>query len=228
MAKLIGTAPNQVPINADLGTMAYQDSNQIKVGTIDAKGKVQATDDVRLVTATSTTRRVNSFVADTSYALGSSGGSAIAFHRTSDNSDEISIETHKHGNSHAERFRFGSLGQFGIGGATYGTSGQVLTSGGSGAAPSWVNSGSSTTYGAVGTYVLASRGTSTSSAGSTYAGSGLRPSGYSTANSSSASSGYVVAQGGTTGSTLSGTWRAMGAYTYSVYSYKATLFVRIS
>jgi len=88
--------------------------------------------------------------------------------------------------------------------------------------------GSSTTYGDVGTYVLATRGSSTSSAGSTYAGSGLRPSGYSTNNSSSGSSGYVVAQGGTTGSTLSGTWRAMGAYTYSIYTYKATLFVRIS
>ena len=36
-----------------------------------------------------------------------------------------------------ERFRFGSAGQFGIGGATYGTSGQVLTSGGSAAAPTW-------------------------------------------------------------------------------------------
>lgn len=36
-----------------------------------------------------------------------------------------------------ERFRIGSSGQFGIGGATYGTSGQVLTSGGSGAAPTW-------------------------------------------------------------------------------------------
>jgi hypothetical protein len=36
-----------------------------------------------------------------------------------------------------ERFRFGSAGQLGIGGANYGTSGQVLTSGGSGAAPSW-------------------------------------------------------------------------------------------
>lgn len=35
------------------------------------------------------------------------------------------------------RFQFGSAGQFGIGGANYGTAGQVLTSGGSGAAPSW-------------------------------------------------------------------------------------------
>jgi hypothetical protein len=36
-----------------------------------------------------------------------------------------------------ERFRIGSAGQLGIGGATYGTSGQVLTSGGASAAPTW-------------------------------------------------------------------------------------------
>ena len=38
-----------------------------------------------------------------------------------------------------ERFRIGPSGQLGIGGATYGTSGQVLASGGSGAAPSWAD-----------------------------------------------------------------------------------------
>ena len=37
----------------------------------------------------------------------------------------------------SERFRIASAGQLGIGGANYGTSGQVLTSGGSGAAPTW-------------------------------------------------------------------------------------------
>jgi hypothetical protein len=36
-----------------------------------------------------------------------------------------------------EDFRIGSAGQLGIQGANYGTSGQVLTSGGSGAAPTW-------------------------------------------------------------------------------------------
>jgi hypothetical protein len=36
-----------------------------------------------------------------------------------------------------ERFRFGPNGQLGIGGANYGTSGQVLTSQGSGSAPQW-------------------------------------------------------------------------------------------
>jgi hypothetical protein len=44
-----------------------------------------------------------------------------------------------------ERFRIGSAGQFGIGGATYGTSGQVLTSGGADAAPTWANTSSSGT-----------------------------------------------------------------------------------
>lgn len=39
------------------------------------------------------------------------------------------------GNSN--RFLIGTAGQLGIGGANYGTSGQVLTSGGSGAAPTW-------------------------------------------------------------------------------------------
>jgi hypothetical protein len=39
--------------------------------------------------------------------------------------------------SPVERFRVGPAGQWGIAGATYGTSGQVFTSGGASAAPSW-------------------------------------------------------------------------------------------
>ena len=38
-----------------------------------------------------------------------------------------------------EKFRFGSSGQLGIGGATYGTSGQVLTSQGASSAPQWAD-----------------------------------------------------------------------------------------
>ena len=41
------------------------------------------------------------------------------------------------GNSSTERLRIGSAGQLGIGGANYGTSGQVLTSQGSGSAVQW-------------------------------------------------------------------------------------------
>jgi hypothetical protein len=42
-------------------------------------------------------------------------------------------------NNASERFRIAPSGQLGIAGANYGSSGQVLTSGGSGAAPSWAN-----------------------------------------------------------------------------------------
>ena len=47
----------------------------------------------------------------------------------------------------AERMRIGSAGQIGIGGANYGTSGQVLTSNGSGSAPSWQNAGAASITG---------------------------------------------------------------------------------
>jgi len=45
------------------------------------------------------------------------------------------------GSSFTERMRIGPAGQIGIGGANYGTSGQVLTSNGSGSAPSWQDAG---------------------------------------------------------------------------------------
>ena len=45
----------------------------------------------------------------------------------------------------SEKFRFGSSGQLGIGGENYGTAGQVLTSNGSGSAPSWSSVSSSGT-----------------------------------------------------------------------------------
>ena len=64
-----------------------------------------------------------------------------------------------------ERFRIGSAGQFGIGGANYGTSGQVLTSNGSGSAPSWQNATSSTP--SLQTVVFASSGSWTAPTGVT-------------------------------------------------------------
>jgi hypothetical protein len=50
-----------------------------------------------------------------------------------------------------EDFRMGSAGQLGIGGANYGTSGQVLTSGGSAAAPSWSTVSGTTSLGTANT-----------------------------------------------------------------------------
>jgi hypothetical protein len=50
--------------------------------------------------------------------------------------DAVSVST-----AGSERFRFGPSGQLGIGGATYGTSGQPLVSGGASAAPSYATLG---------------------------------------------------------------------------------------
>ena len=62
----------------------------------------------------------------------------------------ISFHTTALGNtSPSERLRIGPSGQIGIAGATYGTSGQVFTSGGASAAPSWTTISLSTLTGVV-------------------------------------------------------------------------------
>lgn len=60
----------------------------------------------------------------------------------------ITLETVPSGSlTLAERFRVGSAGQWGIGGATFGTSGQVFTSGGSAAAPTWATPAGGANFG---------------------------------------------------------------------------------
>ena len=49
------------------------------------------------------------------------------------------------GTNNLERIRVGSAGQIGLGGANYGTSGQVLTSGGASGAVSWTTACSAST-----------------------------------------------------------------------------------
>jgi len=91
----------------------------------------------------------------------------------------------------------------------------------------------STAYGAVGTYAfLAKRGTGAVVEGDTYAGSGLVPAGlYVSANIADdyVGSGDASAIGVGSGA-LSGTWRAMGSFTFSSGSNwtRATTFLRIS
>ena len=51
-------------------------------------------------------------------------------------------------NDIAERFRIGSTGEIGLGGANYGTAGQVLTSQGSGSPAQWASAGGSISAGA--------------------------------------------------------------------------------
>ncbi|WP_290944121.1 hypothetical protein [Hyphomonas sp.] len=69
--------------------------------------------------------------------------------------DSISIAT-----AGSERFRFGSAGQIGIGGATYGSSGQVLTSQGASSAPTWAASSGTTINSNADNRVITGSGTS--------------------------------------------------------------------
>ena len=93
---------------------------------------------------------------------------------------------------------------------------------------------SSTTFGAIGTYVIANRGSNAASiptAGGTYAGSGLFATGFMSFVSAQGSNATNAAAGPNTSAIGAGTWRAMGRvpntglYTYYL---PATLFVRIS
>ena len=59
----------------------------------------------------------------------------------------------------SEKFRVASSGQLGIGGANYGTSGQVLTSGGSGSAATWSTIQGTNVNGNVDNRILTATGT---------------------------------------------------------------------
>lgn len=127
MAKLIGTNPNQVPTNADLGSMAYQDKDNLQAGPITIKdGRVGIGD----VTPAS--------------ELHLTADSPVISFESENNASGIRYNVRGTA-TQAHRFQYGgstllelaSNGSFGIGGSNYGTSGQVLTSSGSGSAPTW-------------------------------------------------------------------------------------------
>lgn len=116
--------------------------------------------------------------------------------------------------------------------AGVGSSGQVLTSNGANALPTFQDApGGSTTYGDVGTYIFGYIRNNGITQNSTYSGSSIRPGGSrrtsATAEPADSTGGASVAYGG---SGLSGTWRAMGRMNAGSGEDhdRYTLFVRIS
>jgi len=71
------------------------------------------------------------------------GGDGWKFHNSGPTGGNLAIIREGSGVD-TEYFRLGTSGQIGLSGANYGTAGQVLTSGGSGAAPSWTTLGFTT------------------------------------------------------------------------------------
>ena len=85
-------------------------NNRVGIGTATPSDTVDALGNLRLTTNSSTTRRVYALSGTGAYALNSSGGAAIAFHRDSGNNDEIAFETHTQGSAHAENMRIDKSG----------------------------------------------------------------------------------------------------------------------
>ena len=80
-----------------------------------------------------TIRTANDSNANIFFSDGTSGAAEYAgFVQYAHATDHLAL-----GANGSEKFRIGSAGQFGVGGAAYGSSGQVLTSGGSSGAVSW-------------------------------------------------------------------------------------------
>ena len=88
---------------------------------------------MRFVNPNDNTSRITALPSG-SYTVGSSGGSAIAFHRVSDGgggSDEIAFETHWQGNFHGERLRIEKNGDLKVNGGDiyFGTAGKGIVLG---------------------------------------------------------------------------------------------------
>lgn len=124
-------------------------------------------------TAVATDRIIGAFNARGYRATGFSTGSnaAMTFNASATFTDtstptHIIFQTTPSGSTTlTERFRIGSAGQLGIGGANYGTSGQTIISGGSASAPSWGAYAQSNLSG-LGTGVTTALGVNTGTAGS--------------------------------------------------------------
>lgn len=103
----------------------------VQLGNTDAAAPVAQTLSAQSVVAgTSNTSGVDLTIRG-SRGTGTGAGGSIIFQTAAAGSSGTAQ------NAASERFRIDTSGALGIGGANYGTSGQVLTSAGSGAAPTW-------------------------------------------------------------------------------------------
>jgi hypothetical protein len=168
---------------------------------------------------------------------GATGGAitTVASFGTNLNSDALSFTT-----SSTERLRIASNGAFGLSGANYGTAGQVLTSNGSGSAPSWATAGGGVTSAVAGNGVAVSGSTGAvtfsvsaptfNSIGS-YAGGSYYSTGAFTISPGSTVTGGTFGTNnrfGVEGTTISGSWRAMSYAMSEDGGYRGLSCVRIS
>jgi hypothetical protein len=109
--------------NSDL--TIQPNGGNVGIGTSSVNAKLDVNGNVNISSAG------NLFVASTS-GIFFSGNGSYANGIYNNASGNLLVATNS-----LHRFTFGTAGQFGVGGSDYGTSGQVLTSAGSGSAPTW-------------------------------------------------------------------------------------------
>ena len=130
------------PITAGTPRLYFSSIGNIGVGT---SSPINGGGNAKWITIDATS--ANSYSGGIVYSI---GGSGKAYHYVENDyliHQGQSNVGHKFvTNGTTERLRIGSAGQIGIGGANYGTSGQVLTSNGSGSAPSWQNASGSSNW----------------------------------------------------------------------------------
>ena len=168
-ANLTGIDATQIVTgNTSVQTVDTGSDGHVKINTEGTeKVRVETDGGVGIGTATAGTRRLKVLHdADTPLQIHASASNC---YMQLGNNSVSNIYLGATGNSltlhnAGEKFRIGSAGQLGIGGATYGSSGQVLTSGGASAAPTWAAAGGGKLKGwAIGTSWYGTTGGATSS-----------------------------------------------------------------
>ena len=146
-----------VGLKSDEGATLYQmENNYMRFGTNGAE-RLRITSAGRILIATTTEGHSNADDLTIATAAGSLGNTGITIRSsttgdgniffsdaTSGDGETKGVIKYAHNTDHmqfniagSERLRINSNGAFGLGGATYGSSGQVLTSAGSGSVPTW-------------------------------------------------------------------------------------------
>ena len=145
------------------GTLTYEDVTNIdSVGVITARSgiRIGATGANTLISGTGTGIGIGTITPNSLITIQDTGDTSIRFKNSSSvdkafvgtsgafgsaGTDDLRIRSDASnivfGFSGSEKLRIGSSGQIGIAGANYGTSGQVLTSQGSGSAVQWASAG---------------------------------------------------------------------------------------